>query len=112
MKDADIIVTYRDILAQCHTLLALARSEDWNELVSRQAHYVCRVESLAQAEADVTFSDQTRGQKHDLLIEICFVEGAIRELLDARLRHISRVMLANRQQSVAHNAYESVSRTR
>jgi flagellar protein FliT len=92
-----ILLQYEALAGITSTMLAAARIEDWDALVTLQAESAALVTTLQrdealQSEAPATLSASQRQQKAALIVQMLADDGELRQLVAARMKQLSNQM--------------------
>jgi flagellar protein FliT len=87
-----IILSYEALAGITGKMLAAARMEDWDSLVTLEAECAAQVVTLQRAEPLAALSAGQRQQKAALIVRMLADDGAIRPLVSARMAQLSNQM--------------------
>jgi flagellar protein FliT len=96
-----ILLQYEALAGVTSTMLAAARIEDWDALVTLEAESAALVTTLQrdeallalqQGEALATLSESQRQQKAALIVQMLADDGELRQLVAARMAQLSNQM--------------------
>ncbi|WP_158583336.1 flagellar protein FliT [Salinisphaera sp. Q1T1-3] len=105
--NGDILDRYEIIRSYMRVMQQYARAGEWDHLVELQTTYVRAVEDLAEAESEITLSEDAGDRKRILIEEIQAAEADVRHCLNQRMTELSALMGDSRQRQFVARAYES-----
>ena len=102
-----IIALYEAMAAITAAMLAAARAEDWDVLVTLEATCAARVASLQQGEPLATLSLQQNERKAALLKQMLANDIDIRQLAATRMTQLSNEMSSASTERKLSKAYDA-----
>jgi flagellar protein FliT len=102
-----IIALYEAMAAIASTMLAAARAQDWDALVTLEAESAAHVATLQREEPLVVLSVQQRERKAALIEQMLADDGELRRLIAARMEQLSNEMNSANTERKLSRAYGS-----
>ncbi|BBG58532.1 Flagellar protein FliT [Providencia rustigianii] len=100
-----LLEVYRNVLILSENLVALAKSGEWETLISRETDYVLAVENLTALTHDFEQHQPITEDFIQLLHQIIENERITKEYLQNHLNFLSKEMKHLDQQKVLNNSY-------
>jgi flagellar protein FliT len=100
-----IVLRYEAMAVATGAMLAAARSEDWDGLVTLEADCAAHVTALQRDEPQATLSSGQNAQKAALIMQMLLDDEEIRPLVAARMTQLSQQMHSTSTERKLSRAY-------